>query len=121
MNRFMHSLGFAWKGLRTAFSEQRNLKFHFSAAFAVVAAGFYFEISLEEWMVIVLTIGFVIGAELINSSIEGLVNLVSPQHQPLAGKIKDIAAAAVFIAAITSIIIGFLVFHRYMFSFIHSL
>ena len=121
MNRFIHSLGFAWKGLRKAFAEQRNLKFHFSAALAIIAAGFYFEISPEEWMVVVLTIGFVIGTELINSSIEDLVNLMSPQHQPLAGKIKDIAAAAVLIAAVTSVIIGFLVFHKYVFNYIHSL
>ena len=72
-------------------------------------------------MVVVITMGFVIAMELINSSIEGLVNLVSPQHQPLAGKIKDIAAAAVLIAAITSVVIGFLVFHKYVISFIHSL
>lgn len=121
MNRFVDSLGFAWRGIRKAFSEQRNLKFHFSAAFAVIAAGFYFEIAPEEWMAVTLSIGFVIAMEMINSSIEGLVNIVSPQRQPQAGKIKDIAAGAVLIAAVASIIIGFLVFHKYVINFVHSL
>jgi len=121
MNRFINSLGFAWQGIRKAFSEQRNLKFHFSAAFAVVAAGFYFEITAEEWMVLVLTIGFVVTLELMNTAMEELVNLLSPHHQPKAGKIKDIAAGAVLIAAITSVIIGFQIFHKYVFNWIHSL
>ena len=121
MNRLIKSVGFAWKGLKTAFAEQRNLRFHLSAALTVIAAGFYFDISLVEWMVVVLTAAFVIAMELINSSVESLVNLISPQHQPLAGKIKDIAAGAVLIAAIASVIIGFLIFHKYVITFIHSL
>ena len=121
MNQFINNIGFAWKGIKKAFSEQRNLRFHFSAALAVVAAGFYFEITAEEWMALVLTIGLVVTLELLNTAVEGLVDLVSPQHQPLAGKIKDIAAGAVLIAAITSIIIGFLIFHKYVFNWVHSL
>src|SRR5258708_1386450 len=121
MNRFINSVGFAWRGIRKAFSEQRNLKFHFSAAFAVVAAGFYFEIAAEEWMVLVLIIGFVVALELLNTAMEELVNVVSPEHQSKAGKIKDIAAGAVLIAAITAVIIGFLIFHKYIFNWVHSL
>ncbi len=116
MNRFFKFFYFAWRGLSTAFAEQRNFKFHISAAFAVVAAGFFFGISDGDWLAIVLAIGMVFTAELINSSIEGLVNLVSPQHQPLAGKIKDIAASAVLVVAIIAAVVGCIVFGKYIWS-----
>ena len=115
MNWFLKSFRFAWNGIRTAFAEQRNFKFHVSAALAVVAAGFIFGISEGEWIAIVLVIGFVITAELFNSSVEYIVNLISPQNQPLAGKIKDLAAGAVLVAAITAAVVGCIVFGKYLF------
>lgn len=114
MNRFLKSFQYAFKGIWLAIAEQRNLKIHICVAIVVVSAGFYFGISKGEWLAIVLAIGLVMTTELINTSIEHIVNLVSPQHQPRAGKIKDIAAGAVLVAVITSVVIGLIIFGRHL-------
>ncbi len=114
MNRFFRRFGYAGKGLRTAFSEQFNLKVHTLVAIVVVAAGFHFNLTSDEWLAIIIVIGAVITAELVNTSIEYVVDLVSPAHSPLAGKIKDIAAAAVLIATITACTVGVVVFGKYL-------
>lgn len=114
MSRFLKSFQYAFKGIRLAITEQRNLKIQSCVAIVVVSAGFYVNVTEGEWLAIVLAIGLVMTTELINTSLENMVNLVSPQHQPLAGRIKDIAAGAALIAAITSVVIGFIIFGRYL-------
>ncbi|CAN5244646.1 diacylglycerol kinase family protein [soil metagenome] len=114
MKRFFKGFSYAWNGLRSAFSEQRNLKIHVVTAVVVVAAGFYFNLTRGEWVAIVMVIGFVFVAELFNTAIEYMVNIVSPQHQPSAGKIKDIAAGAVLVAACTAVIVGVIIFRKYI-------
>lgn len=84
------------------------------ATVLVLTAGFAIGISLVEWALIVLAISGVWAAEAINTSIEFLVDLVSPDHHPLAGKAKDVAAGAVLVAAIGSAFIGGLVFGPYV-------
>src|ERR1044072_9003314 len=113
MIRFLKSVGYALKGIYAAIKEQRNLKIQLSIALAVVAAGIYFDISTTEWCIVLLTIALVVRLEMINSAIEDLVNLITQEHHPLAGKIKDIAAGAVLIAALLSTIIGILIFWKY--------
>ena len=66
------------------------------------------------WMIIILCIGVVIAAELFNTAIEKLVDLVSPQQHPVAGQVKDIAAGAVLVCAATAAIIGLIVFIPYL-------
>ncbi|MBY0432598.1 MAG: diacylglycerol kinase family protein [Cyclobacteriaceae bacterium] len=114
MNRFFKSVGFAWRGVHVAWREQRHLKIHTACALAVMAAGFAVGLSRVEWIVVVIAIALVFVAELINSSIEELVNLVSPEHRPLAGKVKDIAAGAVLVAAIAAVVLGVLVFSNHL-------
>lgn len=114
MKRFTKSFRYAGKGVLIALSEQRNLKVHFILAFMVILAGLYFHISEGEWYALILAIGLVLTAELINTSIENIVNLISPQHQPLAGKIKDLAAGAVLISAIVSSTVGLIIFSKYI-------
>ncbi len=114
MSRFLKSFQYAFKGIRFAIAEQMNLKIQSCVAIVVVSAGFYVDVTDGEWLAIVLSIGLVITTELINTSLEHLVNLISPQHQPLAGKIKDIAAGAALVAAITSVVIGFIIFGKYL-------
>ena len=80
------------------------------ATILVAAAGALLRISPAEWALIALAIVCVWGAEALNTSIEFLVDLASPKPHPLAGKAKDVAAAAVLIAAIGSLIVGALVF-----------
>lgn len=118
-NRFsikkrLKSFRYAFNGLLKAIKTQHNLWIHLSAAVVVIISGFYFQISHIEWMVIVLAIGGVITAELINTAIEWIVDLVSPDHHPLAGAAKDVAAGAVLLIALTSVVIGILVFLPYL-------
>ena len=115
MLKFLKSFQYAWKGIITAFKEQLNLKIHFGAAILVVVCGIYFQVNLTEWAILVLTISFVITLELVNTAIEYLVDLVSPHQNPLAGKVKDIAAGAVLVASIGALLIGLLIFSKYIF------
>ena len=113
MNEFLKSFAYALKGMRAAWREQRNLKVQSVVALFAAGAGFYFNITPLEWCLILIAIGLVLGLEMMNSAIEGLVDLVTRERNPLAGKIKDIAAGAVLFASVIAVIIGLLVFLRY--------
>ena len=76
----------------------------------VIALGFLLNVSNFEWCLLIFAIGIVFTAELFNTAIEFLTDMISPGYDEKAGKVKDIAAAGVLIAAITSAIIGFIVF-----------
>ncbi len=106
----IQSFGHAGRGIAEAFKTQHNLRIHAAAIIIVVTAGFLFKLSLLEWGLVVLAVGLVLTAELLNTAIEVLVDLVSPSYHEKAGLIKDIAAGAVLIAAVISVIIGLLVF-----------
>ena len=110
MNKFLKSFTYAFKGLTYTFRTQLNFKVHCIAAIIIILLGFYFKLSTAEWMWISLMIALVLVVELINTAIEILVDLISPLQHPKAGAIKDIAAAAVLIAALLSIAIGLFIF-----------
>ncbi len=112
--KFLTSFKYAFSGIAKVLSSEFNFRFHSFAAIAVIIAGFVFDITRTEWLFIILAIGIVLVAEAINSAIEKLVDLVSPQQNPKAGWVKDVAAGAVLIAAITAAVIGVLVFFPYL-------
>jgi diacylglycerol kinase len=114
MSALIKSFGYAWKGIAVAIREQRNLRIHLSITLLVIVAGFYFHITTVEWCILLLCIGLVTGLEMINSSIENLVDLVTREHKPLAGKVKDIAAGAVLMVSVISVIIGLIIFLPYI-------
>ena len=115
MSRLLRSFYYAFRGLRFAIKEQPNFQIHVVVAIIVVGAGFHFVIKEAEWIAVLLSIGLVLSAELINSAIENLVDMVSPTRHPLAGKIKDMAAGAVLVAGLVAGTIGVIVFGRYVF------
>ena len=117
MKKRIQSFGHAFRGIRSVFGSEINMMIHIAVAVLVVIFGFYLQISLTEWLVCILCFGLVISAEMFNSSIETLVDLVSPDHHPLAGKAKDIAAGAVLVAAIFAAIVGLLIFIPKLFNF----
>ena len=82
----------------------------------VIAAGIWFNISINEWIAIALTCGIVLAAESFNSAIEALCDLVSPQQNPIIKKVKDLAAAAVLFTAIAALIVGCIIFIPYIIS-----
>lgn len=111
----LRSFGYAWKGIRNCVGKEQNLSFHLIVTAAVVVAGFIWEITRTEWIAVILCIGAVIAAELFNTAIERLVDLVSPQRHPLAGQVKDIAAGAVLVCAVAAVIVGIIIFTPHVF------
>ncbi len=110
MNKRLNSFKYAWNGIRKTVKSERNMQIHLLFVVAVVGCGLVFHISRMEWIACVICFGMVISAELINTAIETIVNMVSPEWQPLAGKAKDIAAGAVLAAAIFAAITGIIIF-----------
>lgn len=104
------SFRFAWKGIWQAFTQEHNFRIHILATVLVIAAGFYFDLRMVGWALILFAIGFVIVAELFNSAIELLADVVSPGENKTIGKVKDIAAGAVLVSVIVAVIIGIIVF-----------
>ncbi len=110
MTRFLNSFRFAFNGLKYAFGTQQNFKVHIVLGLLAISVGFIFEISISEWLWILLSILMVFIAELFNTAIEVLVDLVSPQYQVKAGIVKDVAAGAVLCAAGFAVITGLIIF-----------
>lgn len=101
----------AINGFREALKTQRNLRIHVAAAFIVVSLGIWLHITRLEWAAILGCIGLVMSLELVNSALEMLLDKLHPERHPMIGKAKDMAAAAVLVAAVCSVLIGFAVFY----------
>ena len=110
MKKRLQSFAYAFRGIRVVFGTEANMQIHIVITILVIVCGIAFSISLTEWMFCLLCIGLVVGAEMINTALEDVVDLASPGQHPLAGKAKDIAAGAVLICAIISVLIGLLIF-----------
>lgn len=110
MNRFLKSFSYAFSGLSYAFKSQFNFKVHVFALIIVGILGWYYQLSTVEWLWIIVASGMVLMTELLNTAIEVLVDLVSPEIHPKAKIIKDVAAGAVLIIAITALGIGLVIF-----------
>ena len=102
----------AFRGVFVFFTKYggAHAKIHLLASVLVIGAGFYFEITDTQWMVLALAIGLVLVTEIINSAIEQLVDLVHPEWSEKAGAVKDMAAGAVLIAAFVALVIGVWIF-----------
>lgn len=105
----LESFRFAFAGLWYALRTQRNTRIHLTIAACVVALGLGLGLTPTQWAVLVLTIGFVLVSEMLNTVAETLIDLVSPGYHPLAKVVKDVTAAAVLLGAIISVIVGLLI------------
>ncbi len=105
-----NAFGYALKGLRSFFASESHPKIHAITGISTILLGFIFDIDHMEWMVIILCIALVLSTEAINSALEQLTDIVSPNYLESAGKVKDIAAGAVLIASIAACIIGLIIF-----------
>lgn len=108
--KVVKSFSYALQGICYASKVERNLKIHLSITLLVVILGFLFSLTKIEWLFVLIAIGGVITLELVNTSIERVVDLVTKDDHPLAKQAKDTAAGAVLIYAIIAVIIGIIIF-----------
>lgn len=111
MNGWLKSFRFALAGIITTLKTQRNMRFHIFAAVAVLGFSVFAGLTRTEWALVVFAIGLVMSAELMNTAVEAAVNLFTHEYHPLAKLAKDAAAGAVLVAALVSVVIGWLVFY----------
>ena len=107
---FRKSFLFAIQGFRTAVTTERNIKVMLAVGALAVAAGVVVGLDPLSWAVVLLCCAVVIMAELFNTAIETVVDLVSPEFHPLAGRAKDIAAAAMWFLSVVVAVVGLIVF-----------
>ncbi len=108
------SMGFAFDGLRYAFRSQRSLRIESIIAGFIVVIGFALNISRLEWVIVIISISFVIGLELVNTALEAVVDLVSPEYHPVAKVAKDVASAAVLTGGVGGLVAGLVIFGAYI-------
>jgi diacylglycerol kinase (ATP) len=106
----LKSITYAVKGAAKLITTEHSVMVQFSIGILVTIAGFYFEITRTEWLFQTLAIGFVMSIEGLNTAVEKMADFVHPDYHERIGFIKDIAAGAVFFAAITSVIIGLIIY-----------
>ena len=104
------SFSYAFAGLKVLFREEHNSWIHAVAAVLAVAMGFLFRISPIEWIAVVIVIGMVFAAEIINSSIERTADFVKAERDDRKRDIKDLGAAAVLVCAIAAAVVGIIIF-----------
>jgi diacylglycerol kinase (ATP) len=110
MKRLIRSFGFAFKGIKYAIDTQANFRIHLVAAAVAIGLGFALQISVAEWQWVMLSITLVLVAELLNTAIETITDLVSPTYNVKAGHVKDVSAGAVVVAAVFAFITGLIIF-----------
>ena len=108
--KLINSFKYALEGFISSFKTERNMKIHILAMVIVVLFGIYLKLDLIEWCIIVISIALVLAAELFNTAIETIVDMVSPEKNPKAKLAKDISAAAVLALAIGAAVIGLIIF-----------
>lgn len=104
----------AINGWIIAFKEEKNFRFDGLMAFLAIILGCYFQIDTMEWISLVLVIGLVLMAEIINTAIENIVDFICPHYDLRAKKIKDLSCGAVLVVCLVALIIGFIIFIPYL-------
>jgi diacylglycerol kinase (ATP) len=110
MRKFIRGFGYAFKGVAYATTTQLNFRIHIVATILALLMGYFLNISTAEWLWIALSITLVLVTELFNTMIEALTDFVSPGYNETAGRVKDMSAGAVVIAAFFALITGLIIF-----------
>lgn len=108
--RFLNSFKYSFAGLKHAYKNEQSMMIHFIAVILVVSAGLILKLTLIEWLIVFILMGLVLATELINTSLEAVVDLISPNKNYLAKIAKDTASAAVFIFSLVAFISGLIIF-----------
>lgn len=108
--KIANSFKYAVQGLISSFKTEKNMKIHILIMFLVILAGWWLKISKIEWIVCIILFGIVISAELVNTAIETIVDMITPYRNKEAKLAKDIAAASVLVVAISAAVVGLMIF-----------
>jgi diacylglycerol kinase len=114
LRRTLYSFRHAGRGLGWALSSQANLRVHFVVAAVVLIAGLLLGFSAIEFVALLVAMALVITAELFNTTLEVLIDYAWPEHHPMIGRAKDVAAAAVLVAAVAAALLGLVLFGRHL-------
>ena len=106
----LKSFTYAFSGLKVLFQEEHNSWIHLFVTVCVIIAGVLLRLSVLEWVAVAFAVGLVFSGEIFNSAIEDLSDVVCPERDERIKKVKDLAAAAVLVNAITAAVIGLLIF-----------
>ncbi len=115
IGKLLHSFGHAIAGFKFALRKEQNFKIEVAAGIFVVATMILVGVKNWEAIVLVIMIAGVLILEILNTSLEQLVNMLKPRVHPKAKVLKDLMATAVFLAAIASTVVGILIFWPYIF------
>lgn len=110
IKRILNSFRYAFNGLIDTYRTEQSVWIYIPVALIVIIMGVLFKISTYEWIAVILILGIILSLELINTALEAVVDLVTKKYAPLAKKAKDTVSAAVLIFAITSVIVGLIIF-----------
>lgn len=110
LTRFVRSFSFSISGLKYAYKYEQSMFVHVIATICVITANIIFKVQPIEWLITVLAIGMVLAAELINTAIEAIVDMVTLEFHPLAKIAKDCGSAATFVLAMMAAVIGIVVY-----------
>lgn len=108
--RLINSFKYAISGIITSFRTERNMKIHILVMILVIIAGIVFKLSLLDWIILVIMFGLVISAELFNTAIETTIDMITKEKNEKAKIAKDVAAGAVLVLAVASVIVGLIIF-----------
>lgn len=117
-SRLFKSFGYAFKGLFKTWREEQNLQIQTITSLAMVILGAYFKISRLEWVTLVLIISLVLVAEIANSAVERITDVLKPRINTYVKEIKDIMAAGVLLSSLAAVIIGLIIFTPYILKYI---
>ena len=109
-SRFIKSVGYAWAGVQILLAREPNMRIHLVLAMAAVVLAAVLHLPPAHWAILFLTIGLVLAMEAINTAIETLTDLVSPEYHPQAKIVKDVAAGAVIITAVAAVLVAICLF-----------
>ena len=113
IKRLFKSFTYAFRGLIKTFKEEQNLRIQSIAALLVVLSAWFFQVNRLEWCLLILVVGLVIFAEIINSAVERVTDVLKPRINNYVKEIKDIMAAAVMLASLIAVIVGVIIFAPY--------
>lgn len=108
--RLISSFRFAWNGVSDVWRNEQNFRLHVIVTLVMIVLAVIFDLSKNEWLILIIVIAGVLALELMNTAIERSVDLITSEQHPLAKRAKDASAAAVLIFAISAAIVGAIIF-----------